>query len=162
LPTLTLLMRLLLVALISSCGHPPSSWAQPAGISGASRQIPVLSRFLLHTGTRGRGNPATGAAHRVRCGHSVQRHPGYSRCPPDGKLGGDPKGMVNAALDLLNARIVSMRPGDATLTVVFPLAADPAALRQKQRSLDGAPGIRYLDLATTLAPEILPPAPTPR
>jgi hypothetical protein len=67
--------------------------------------------------------------------------------------------MVNAALDLLNARIVSMRPGDATLTVVFPLAADLAALRQKQRSLDGAPGIRYLDLATTLAPEILPPAP---
>jgi hypothetical protein len=68
-------------------------------------------------------------------------------------------GQVNAALDRLNARIGSMRPGDATLTVVFPRAADLAALRQKQRSLDGAPGIRFVDLATTAAPEILPPAP---
>jgi hypothetical protein len=68
-------------------------------------------------------------------------------------------GQVNAALDLLNARIVSMRPGDPTLTVVFPRAANLAALRQKQRSLGGAPGIRFVDLATRVAPEVLPPPP---
>jgi hypothetical protein len=66
-------------------------------------------------------------------------------------------GQVNAAL--VNARIVFIRPGEATLTVVFPRAADLAAVRQKERSLDGAPGIRFLDLATTFAPEILPPVP---
>src|ERR1700730_10794867 len=47
----------------TSCLVNAASWALSARLSGASRKGPFLSRFLLHPGTRGGSNSATGTAH---------------------------------------------------------------------------------------------------
>ena len=140
---LRLLTRLLLVALLASCGRHPEP--TPEGKLGGDPKGMAIDAL-----TEVKAVPASDA--------DIVNGIILSKLEM-GLRGTATVGQVNAALDLLNARIVSMRPGDATLTVVFPRAADLAALRQKQRSLDGAPGIRFLDLPTTAAPEILPPAP---
>jgi hypothetical protein len=140
---LRLLTRLLLVALLASCGRHPEP--APEGKLGGDPKGMAIDAL-----TEVKPVPASDA--------DIVNGIILSKLEM-GLRGTATVGQVNAALDLLNARIVSMRPGDATLTVVFPRAADLAALRQKQRSLDGALGIRFLDLAITVAPEILPPAP---
>src|SRR5436305_7103995 len=121
-PMIKLITALLLAALIVSCAHHPEpSFAGKLGGDPTRMAIDALTEV--------EPVPASDAdiVHGVILSKLEM-----------GLKGTATVGQVNAALDLLDARIVSMRPGDATLTVVFPRGADLAALRQEQRTLEGA------------------------
>ncbi len=66
---------------------------------------------------------------------------------------------VNAALDAVGGRIVSMRPGEPGISVAVPRQVDPASLKALADSFAGLPGIRSAYPGDTGEEKEAPPVP---
>lgn len=64
---------------------------------------------------------------------------------------------VNAALALIDAHLLAMTRGSSAISVAFDAVKDPEMLEQKRRTLEAAPGIDAVELATLAALDALPP-----